>query len=150
MSFSRETIGRRNRRIRRPVFEPHLTLAIGPDSADEAHRRLRGVAAGPIELRAAGVHFTAKFTRTLFVRFDSSPPLEKLRESLGLVGGAAFDPHVSLLYKKNTGGGSGPTRGRRQAAVPDCLVPMRSRSSAVVGDHQRQVVGREIGAGGFR
>ncbi len=41
-----------------------------------------------------------KFTQTLFVRFDSNPSLENLRDSLGLAGGGAFDPHVSLLYKK--------------------------------------------------
>ena len=56
--------------------------------------------AGPIELHATGIHFTSKFTKTLFLRFDSSPALEQLRESLGLeIGDQSFDPHVSLLYK---------------------------------------------------
>lgn len=98
--FFRETIGRLAAEFHAPVFEPHLTLGIGSDSVDEARRRLHDAAAGPIELPAAGVHFTAQYTRTLFVRFDSSPPLEKLRDSLGLASGDALDPHVSLLYQK--------------------------------------------------
>jgi hypothetical protein len=98
--FFQTTIGRLAAGCDAPVFEPHLTLGIGPDLLDDAQRRLRGVAAGPIELRAGGIDFTAKFTQTLFVRFDSNPSLENLRDSLGLAGGGAFDPHVSLLYKK--------------------------------------------------
>ena len=98
--FFQETINHLAAECAAPVFEPHLTLAIGPDSVEEAHRILRGVTAGPIELRATGIHLTTKFTQTLFVRFDSRPQLGGLRDSLGLADGGLFDPHVSLLYKK--------------------------------------------------
>ena len=96
--FFRRTVARLATKYEAPLFEPHLTLAVGPDDAAEAHRILTGIAAGPIELQAAGTHFTAKFTRTLFVRFSSSPQLEQLRSSLGLVApnDDPFDPHVSL------------------------------------------------------
>ena len=98
--FFRETIGRLAAECDAPLFEPHLTLAVGPDSVAQARRILTGVAVGPIELRANGVHYTSKFTKTLFVRFDSSPALDQLRDSLGLdAGDEPFDPHVSLLYK---------------------------------------------------
>jgi 2'-5' RNA ligase len=102
--FLRETIGRLARECGAPVFEPHLTLAIGSDSAAEAHRSLTGITSGPIELHVTGIHFEAKFTRTLFIRFDSSPDLERLRNSLGLErrDDQPFDPHVSLLYMAMT------------------------------------------------
>ena len=99
--FLRETIGSLAAQYDAPLFEPHLTLAIGPDSIAEAHRVLAGLTSGPIELHAAGIHFAAKFTRTLFIRFNSSPALERLRNSLGMerVADQPFDPHASLLYK---------------------------------------------------
>ena len=98
--FLREIVGRLAAECDAPLFEPHLTLAVGPDSVAPTQRILAGVADGPIELHANGIHYTSKFTKTLFVRFDSSPALEQLRESLGLDASAEpFDPHVSLLYK---------------------------------------------------
>lgn len=54
---------------------------------------------GLIELRARAVTGTSKFTKTLFVPFDSSPRLLQLRVSLG-GNEADFDPHLSLLYKR--------------------------------------------------
>lgn len=98
--FFRETIRRLAAECDAPLFEPHLTLAVGPDSIAQAQRILTNFATAPIELRANGVHFTNKFTKTLFVRFASTPALERLRKSLGLEKGSEpFDPHLSLLYK---------------------------------------------------
>ena len=98
--FFRETICRLAAACDAPVFEPHLTLAVGPDSIAQAQQILTNVAIAPIELRSSGVHFTSKFTKTLFVRFDSTAALEQLREALGVETGAEpFDPHVSLVYK---------------------------------------------------
>ena len=98
--FFRETISRLAAEFDAPVFEPHLTLSIGPDSMEHAQRILRDVAVAPIELHVSGVHYTSKFTKTLFVRFDSTPALELLRNSLGLkLNAEPFDPHVSLLYE---------------------------------------------------
>jgi 2'-5' RNA ligase len=100
--FFRQTIGRFAKECDAPLFEPHLTLAVGPDSAVAAQRILAGLAAEPIELHPTGIHFTAKFTQTLFVRFNSTPELNELRNSFGLErrDDDAFDPHVSLLYKQ--------------------------------------------------
>ena len=98
--FFREIIGRLAAECDAPLFEPHLTLTVGPDSIAQAQRILADVTTRPIELHATGIHFTSRFTKTLFVRFDSSPALEQLRDSLGLEDGSEpFDPHVSLLYK---------------------------------------------------
>jgi putative hydrolase of the HAD superfamily len=82
-----------------PLFEPHLTLAVGPEVPGEPDRTLARLTSGPVQLRILEVGFTAKFTKTLFVRFESSPPLLRLRDSLGPTEGEGFDPHLSLLYK---------------------------------------------------
>lgn len=99
--FLREIIERLAARYEAPVFAPHLTLAIGADSATEARRVLLGITAGAIALQTTGIDFSANFTRTLFLRFDSNPILEHLRNSLGMerVDDQPFDPHLSLLYK---------------------------------------------------
>jgi len=97
--YFRETIRLLAAKCDAPLFEPHLTLAMGPDFPGEVNRTLAGLASGSVELRAVDVAFTSKFTKTLFVRFNSGPPLLKLRDSLGVEGDNAFDPHISLLYK---------------------------------------------------
>jgi hypothetical protein len=103
--FFRETIARLAAECDAPLFEPHLTFAVGPDGVTEAHRILAGPSAGLIELAAAGIHYTNKFTRTLFVQFESSAKLDRLRNSLGRVSRdpEPFLPHVSLLYKEMPG-----------------------------------------------
>ena len=83
-----------------PVFEPHLTLGVGPDYLKEAARKLAGLSHAPVELRATSIAFTSQFTKTLFLRFRPSAALLQLRASLGLKADQAFDPHLSLLYKK--------------------------------------------------
>lgn len=97
--FFRETIQRLAAKYDAPVFEPHLTLAVGADSPDEAEEKLAQLPQGQIELRARAVTWTSKFTKTLFVRFDSSPRLLQLRISLS-GNEVDFDPHLSLLYKR--------------------------------------------------
>lgn len=102
--FLRETIRRLAAQCDAPIFEPHLTLAIGSDSGAEAYCILTDITSGPIQLRAAGIHFGSRFTKALFVRFDPSPELDRLRDSLGWERRTdqPFDPHVSLLYKTMT------------------------------------------------
>lgn len=102
--FLRETIVRLAKQCDAPIFEPHLTLAIGSDSVADAYRILTDITFGPIQLRAAGVHFGSRFTKAFFVRFDPSSNLERLRNSLGLErrDDQPFDPHVSLLYETIT------------------------------------------------
>jgi len=103
--FFRETIARLADECDAPLFEPHLTFAVGPDDVAEAHRIFAGLSAGAIELAAAGIHYTSKFTRTLFVQFESSAELDRLRNSLGQMSRdpEPFLPHVSLLYQEMPG-----------------------------------------------
>jgi hypothetical protein len=73
------------------IFEPHLTLGLGPAAL------LEKIESAPIELAVAGFDFEERFTKTLFARFVLSPALARLRDSLGFEPGG-YDPHLSLLY----------------------------------------------------
>ena len=61
-----------------PVFEPHLTLGVGPDYLKEAARKLAGLSHAPVELRATSIAFTSQFTKTLFLRFRPSAGLAQI------------------------------------------------------------------------
>ncbi len=93
--FLLATIESLARRYDAPIFEPHLTLGLRP----EALTLPKQIAAEPVRLRPVGVFFSPLFTKTLFVRLQLTPGLGALRLSLGL-GGADYDPHLSLLYRK--------------------------------------------------
>lgn len=85
-------------------FEPHLTLFVTTGRNESPRKILRQFRSRPIRLKVRRVAFSAKFTKTLFVRFDSSPALRKLAVDLGRAAGtsakAPKDPHVSLVYQK--------------------------------------------------
>jgi 2'-5' RNA ligase len=87
-----------------PKFEPHLTLFVAGKNPESQRKILRQIKARSIRLNVRGVAFSPKFTKTLFVRFKSSPALRKLAADLGHAAKSAAripaDPHVSLLYKK--------------------------------------------------
>lgn len=87
-----------------PNFEPHLTLLVASKDRQPADKVLKQLQARPIRLSARGVAFSPGFTKTLFVRFKSSPALRKLVGDLGRAARVSAksptDPHVSLLYKK--------------------------------------------------
>lgn len=86
-----------------PSFEPHLTLFVGhePQSPKKVLDQIR---LRKILLTVRGVAFSSGFTKTLFVRFKSSPALRKLVVDLAQAAGSRAktpkDPHVSLVYKK--------------------------------------------------
>jgi 2'-5' RNA ligase len=86
-----------------PRFESHLTICVVPDTRN-ARESLRQISAEPIRLRVRNVFYANKFTKTLFVRFEKSGPLEKLnalvRRMAKLPRARLRDPHVSLLYKR--------------------------------------------------
>lgn len=90
--------------FRAPNFEPHLTLFSTSKAPQSPKRMLRQIRARPIRLTARGGAFSDKFTKTLYVRFKSSPALRKLVADLSRVAktraSSPKDPHVSLLYKK--------------------------------------------------
>jgi 2'-5' RNA ligase len=87
-----------------PNFEPHLTLFAVPKDRQSLKKTLQQIRAQPIRLKARGVAFSEKFTKTLYVRFKSSPALRKLVVNLGRAtksrASSPKDPHVSLLYEK--------------------------------------------------
>jgi 2'-5' RNA ligase len=87
-----------------PRFEPHLTLVAIADDGRAPREILRQIHAPPIHLGVRGIGFSSRFTKTLFVRFESSKSLEKLVVDLGRElrkrTKSVRDPHVSLLYKK--------------------------------------------------
>ena len=93
-----------------PLFLPHLTLC-RTDNAKSVRQALSHVRAAPINLRIRGVAHSAKFTKTLFVRFMPSKSLERLVSQLGGKPKSLSDPHLSLLYKKS------PPAIRRNLAV---------------------------------
>ncbi len=103
--FFSELIANLGDRFDAPVFEPHLTLHGNVSERGRAERVLREI---PMDasyaLEIDGIYFSTKFTQTLFVRFRLSAELRKLRSALatalGLEDEAAFDPHLSLLYKE--------------------------------------------------
>jgi hypothetical protein len=57
---------------------------------------------GALEMEVDRVAFSALFTKTLFVQFQSTPEAaalsELVREAAGLTLGYEFNPHLSLLY----------------------------------------------------
>ena len=82
-----------------PIFLPHLTLCRA-ENAKSVRQILRRVRAEPVRLRIRGITHSAKFTKTLFVRFTPSKSLQRLVVELGGKRKALADPHLSLMYKK--------------------------------------------------
>lgn len=87
-----------------PDFEPHLTLLVTTRIHESPKRVLEQVRSRPIRLDLREVAFSAKFTKTLFVRFKSSAVLRRLAADLGRAANVSTkgpeDPHMSFLYKK--------------------------------------------------
>jgi 2'-5' RNA ligase len=87
-----------------PDFEPHLTLFVCAKDRQSPKKVLQHLRSRPIRLQVGRAAFSAKFTKTLFVRFKSNPALRKLVSHLGRVAKssakAPSDPHVSLVYTK--------------------------------------------------
>jgi 2'-5' RNA ligase len=90
--------------FRAPNFEPHLTLFVTGKDRPAPKQVLQQVRSRRIRLGARDVAFSPKFTKTLYVRFKSSPALRKLTSDLARAAKSSAtipkDPHVSLLYKK--------------------------------------------------
>ena len=92
------------RRFGGPVFEPHVTIHVGPDQAEVAEQIVSQVAIGceSIRLEVLDVHHSRQFTKTLFVQLALNAKLQGLSN---LIRGASktpsdyqLEPHVSLLY----------------------------------------------------
>ncbi len=87
-----------------PGFEPHITLVSGEASNDAVAAAIESVAAvwPPLRLVAGATDHGAERFKALFVRFDDAHVHTLAAELSGRLGfafdGAAFDPHLSLLY----------------------------------------------------
>ena len=90
--------------LRAPNFEPHLTLFLTRNAGPRPKDVLRQLRARRIRLNVRGLAHSSKYTKTLYVRFKSSPALRKLASEVARSAKTAAkpptDPHVSLLYKK--------------------------------------------------
>ena len=87
-----------------PNFDPHLTILVAKEDGESPADVLKEIKASPIRLAVREIGFADEFTKTLFVRMESSKMLEKLAVDLGRAAKSGTkgvnDPHVSLLYKK--------------------------------------------------
>ncbi len=88
-----------------PVFEPHITLHVGVQTArDDIAKLLRGIAAAsePVTLVAGNTFHSDTLFKTLFVEFDD-PGIRALHHrfqgGLRQFSEYALAPHLSLLYK---------------------------------------------------
>jgi hypothetical protein len=92
-------------RFHAPIFDPHVTLVGAIANDDKTRRVFRDLIVAPkYELEIEGIHFSERYTQTLFVRFHLSDELRELRRALGQALGLEIaddlDPHLSLLYKE--------------------------------------------------
>jgi hypothetical protein len=90
------------RRFEAPVFAPHVSVFIAPENSRHPAEILRELGAVTIELTIHSIRFSEEFTKTLFVQFERSVPLQELGERIWKASGAperfVIDPHLSLLY----------------------------------------------------
>lgn len=81
-------------------FQPHLTL--GSLETQTPHLARIHEAAQALSLNPIEIDGTSVFTTSLFIRFETSPELARLRSSLeqdqAFRASRAFDPHLSLCY----------------------------------------------------
>ncbi len=94
--------------FRAPNFEPHLTLLVTRNDRSSPNQIFKQIRMRPIRLKSRGVSFSDKFTKTLYLRFNSSPALRGLVTDLARATKTRAkppgDPHVSLLYKQMSRG----------------------------------------------
>jgi 2'-5' RNA ligase len=94
-----------SRRHGTPSFEPHVTILGGVGGGEgEVLRRGALLAASlrPLTIRLAALGRSDEYFRCLFLEAEASPDLlaahERASDWLGARDGAAFLPHLSLLY----------------------------------------------------
>lgn len=89
-----------------PVFAPHVTLYSGEYAEHEdpgaiLAQAIQGM--GAVELMVDSIRTTSAFTKTLFVQFVPSEPLntlsDRLRQLSATPSDYRLDPHLSLLYQ---------------------------------------------------
>src|SRR5689334_2350531 len=90
------------RQFETPVFAPHVSVFIAPENSRHPAEILRELGAIMLELTIHSIRFSEQFTKTLFVQFERSVPLQELGDRIWKASGApeqyVIDPHLSLLY----------------------------------------------------
>lgn len=87
-------------------FEPHVTLFCGPSNRLESLATARVMAARfpPVELSVDRLDYSDRFTKTLFVQFAESAAAQRMSEAARgcytRPSDYAFNPHLSLIYKR--------------------------------------------------
>ncbi len=85
-----------------PVFAPHVSVFIAPENSRHPAAILRELGTVTIELTIHSIRFSEQFTKTLFVQFERSVPLQEMGDRIWKASGAperyVIDPHLSLLY----------------------------------------------------
>src|SRR5438552_11413316 len=79
--FLRE-IRRLARQFAAPLFEPHVTIFIAPESSRAPLEVLRELGPVDIELAIHSIRFSEQFKKTLFVEFEINSILQKLGEAI--------------------------------------------------------------------
>jgi hypothetical protein len=101
--FSRE-IRRLAEQFGAPLFEPHVTIFVAPESSRPPLDVLCKLPPVKIELTIHSIRFGEQFTKTLFVQFATNSTLQQLGDAIWKASGAGdgylIDPHLSLLYAK--------------------------------------------------
>ncbi|CAN5438108.1 hypothetical protein BH18VER1_BH18VER1_05040 [soil metagenome] len=106
-AFFRAIIAQLAAEQRAPIFEPHVTLYAGDVDEERALAALQESDVPPLlELDVTTIDHSEEFTKTIFVRLQSSTTLQQMSEELrSRAAGAAYElnPHVSLIYKDMAG-----------------------------------------------
>ena len=94
------------RRYDAPVFEPHVTIYVGPDRSEVGEQIISQVATvcGPIQLKILDAQHSSEFTKTLFVQLALNANLQRLSELIRQRSPRSshyhLNPHISLLYRR--------------------------------------------------
>ena len=92
-------------RFAAPVFEPHVTLYVTKAAGENPSALLQSALLNlkPIRLSLAGLDYSDKFTKTLYIQFEPEAALQKLSEKLRAASASPceyeLNPHLSLIYK---------------------------------------------------
>jgi 2'-5' RNA ligase len=89
-----------------PLFEPHVTVYVSKKEDKNPEEALSGALAGcqPFRLSIRDVQCSDEFTKTVFVRFEQSPELSRLKCALQQASAGHdeynLNPHLSLIYNE--------------------------------------------------
>ena len=90
------------RRFEAPLFVPHVSIFITSENSHHPAEILRELGSVTLELTIHSIRFSEQFTKTLFVQFERSVPLQELGDRIWKASRSpeqyVIDPHMSLLY----------------------------------------------------